>query len=240
IRGHEGKKFAHHTQRVFIRVSREVGHTRVAIVCCGAAEFFLGHVFMSHGLDHVGPRYEHVRCILDHDVEISDCRTVNGAAGAGTHDAADLWHNAACQSIAKKDICIAAKAYDAFLNAGAAGVIQTDNWRTDLHCEIHDFADLFRVRFGEGTAKDCEVLGEDKNFPAVDQAVAGHDSIAGINLIFQSKIMRTMLNKSVKLLKCSFIEEKIDAFTRRHLSRGMLLLNACGAAAGLSSSLALA
>ena len=49
-----------------------------------------------------------------------------------------------------------------------------------------------------------------------------------------------MLNQSVKLLKCSFIEEKIDAFTRRHLSRGMLLLNARGAAAGLCSSLALA
>src|SRR5205814_341350 len=156
------------------------------------------------------------------------------------HDAADLWHNAACQSIAKKDICITAKTYHALLNARAAGIIQADNWRTDLHCEIHDFADLFRVRFGKGAAKDCEVLGEDKDFPAVDQAVTGHDSIAGINLIFQSKIMRTMLNQSVKLLKCSFIEEKIDAFTRRHLSRGVLLLNARGAAAGLGLLLAVA
>src|SRR2546422_562807 len=139
---------------------------------------------MRHGLDHVRPGDEHVRRILDHDVEIGDCRTVNGAAGAGTHYAADLWYNTACQSIAKKDICIPTKAYDALLNARAAGVIQADDWRADLHCEIHDFANLFRVRFGEGTAKDREVLGEDKNFPAIDQTVAGHDSIARIHLLF--------------------------------------------------------
>jgi len=49
-----------------------------------------------------------------------------------------------------------------------------------------------------------------------------------------------MLNQSVELLKRSFIEQKVDAFACRHLSRGMLLLNARGAAAGLCSSLALA
>src|SRR5258708_32093830 len=123
---------------------------------------------MRYGLDHVRPGDEHVGRVLHHDIEVGDRRTVNRAARAGTHDATDLRHHAAGQSVAEKDLSIAAETDYAFLYARAAGVIQPDDGRPDLHRQVHHFANLFRVRFGKGTAKDREVLSEDEDFAAID------------------------------------------------------------------------
>ena len=78
---------------------------------------------MRHGLDHVRAGDEHVRRILHHDVEVGDGRTVHRAARARPHDATDLRHHAAGQSVTQKNVCIAAQTDDAFLYARAAGII---------------------------------------------------------------------------------------------------------------------
>src|SRR5712671_511041 len=149
---------------------------------------------MRYGLDHVRPGDEHVRRVLHHDVEVGDRRTVHGAARARAHDATDLRHHAAGQCVAEKDVRIAAETNDTFLYARAARIVQPDDGRADLHREVHHFANLFRVRFGKGTAKDGEVLGEDKNFAAIDQAVAGDDSVARIDFFLHPKVTRAMLD----------------------------------------------
>src|SRR4051812_39576487 len=101
---------------------------------------------MRYGLDHVWSSDEHVRRVLHHDVEIRDRRTVNSAARAWSHDATDLRHDAARQSVAQKDIGVTAKTHDAFLNARAARIVETDDRRAHLHREVHNLADLLGVR----------------------------------------------------------------------------------------------
>ncbi len=137
-----------------------------------AAQLFLRNICMRHGLDHVRSGDEHVRRVLDHDVEVSDCGTVDGTAGAWSHDATDLRHDSARQRVAQKNVGVAAETDNAFLNARAAGIVQADDRSADLHRQVHHLANFFRVRFGKGTAKDGEVLSKHEHAPPVDQPVA--------------------------------------------------------------------
>ena len=47
-------------------------------------------VLVHHGLDHLGPREEHVAVVLHHHGEVRQRRRVGRAAGARTHDRRDL------------------------------------------------------------------------------------------------------------------------------------------------------
>src|SRR5258708_32270146 len=105
--------------------------SRYPIVSERATEFFFAYVFVRHGLDHLGSGNEHVGRVLDHDVEVGDRRTVDGAAGAWAHDAANLRNNPGCQRVAQKNIRIPAEADYAFLYARAAGIVETDDRRAD-------------------------------------------------------------------------------------------------------------
>src|SRR5689334_6128120 len=138
---------------------------------------------MCDGLDHVRSGDEHVRRVFDHDVEISDRRTVNGAAGAWPHDATDLRHDTARQRIAKENVGVATETDDAFLNTRATRIVETDDRGANLHREVHHLADLFRVSLGERTTKNREVLRKDKHVAAVNQTVTRHDTITGIELL---------------------------------------------------------
>ena len=106
--------------------------------------------------------------------------TVDCAARARTHDATDLRHDSAGQRVAQKNVGVTAQADHAFLNPRAAGIVESDNRRANLHRQIHHLANFFGVRFGKGTAEDGEVLGEYKNLSTINQAVPGDHAIAGI------------------------------------------------------------
>src|SRR5205085_2940781 len=120
------------------------------------AQFFFGNILVSYRLNHVRSGDEHVGSVLHHNVEVGYGRTVDRAAGAGTHDATDLGDDAARQSVAQKDVGVAAQADYAFLNASAARIVQADDWRAHLHRQIHHFADFLGVSFGKRSAEDCE------------------------------------------------------------------------------------
>jgi hypothetical protein len=131
---------------MLVGVGRKVRYARNAVVRERTAEFFLGNVGVGHGLDNVGTSDEHVRRVLHHHVEVRDRGTVNRAAGARAHDATDLRDYAARQGVTQKDVGITAEANHAFLDAGAARVVQTNNRNADLHRQVEHFADFFRVR----------------------------------------------------------------------------------------------
>src|SRR5258706_194310 len=214
--------------------------SRYPIVSGRATEFFFGYVFVRHGLDHVGAGNEHVGGVLDHDVEVGDRRTVDGAPRTWAHDATDLRHDAAGQSIAQKNVRVPAEADYAFLYARAAGIVETDDRRADLHRQVHHLTNFCRVRFGKGAAKDSEVLSEDKDLAAIDQAMTGDDAIAGIDFVLHPKVLRTMFDQPVELLKSAVVEQELDPLARGQLARGMLLLDACGATACFGALLTLA
>ena len=89
-----------------------------------------------------------------------------------------LRHDPGRQRVAQEDVGVAAERDDAFLDPRAAGVVEPDDRRADLHRQVHDLADLLGVRLGQRPAEDGEVLAEDEDEPAVDRAVAGDDAVA--------------------------------------------------------------
>ena len=196
-----------------------------------AAEILLRHVFVRDGPDHVGARDEHVARPLDHDGEVGDRRRVDGAAGARPHDRRDLRHDARRERVAEKDVRVAGEREHALLDARAAGVVEPDDRRAELHREIHDLHDLRGVGLRERSAEDGEVLREGEHLPAVHEAVAGDDAVAGHEMLVHPEIAAAVGDELVDLLEGAGVEEQLHPLARRQLARRVLLLEPRRAAA---------
>ncbi len=96
------------------------------------------------------------------------------------------------------------------------------------------------MRFGKGTTKNGAVLGKDKDLAAIDQAMARYHAVTGIYLLVHPKILRTMFDQLIELLKGCVVEQELNPLARSHLAVGVLLLDARGAAAGFGALLTLA
>ena len=155
-----------------------------------AAELLRVDVLVGHGLHDVRAGDEHVARPLDHDREVGDRRRVHRAAGARAQDHRHLRHDAGRERVAQEDVGVAAERHDAFLDSRAAGIVEADDRRADLHREIHDLADLLGVRLGQRSAEHREVLAEDEDEPAVDRAVAGDDAVAEDELLVEPEVRR--------------------------------------------------
>src|SRR5215203_2344312 len=164
---------------------RDAGNT---IMSYSAAQLLFCYFLVRNSLNHIRSGNKHVGRVFDHDVEISDRGTVDCATSTRPHDATDLRHNTARERVAEENIRVASKAHDAFLNACSTRIIQTDNRCSDLHREIHDLANFFRVSLGKGSAEYSKVLCKNKYVTTVNQTVSGDNTIARVNLLFQSKI----------------------------------------------------
>src|SRR5258705_4240868 len=185
---------------------------------------------MRHGLDHVRSGNEHIRRVLDHDVEVSDRRTVDCTAGAWAHDATNLRHDSARQGVAQENVGVTSQTHHAFLNARAARIVQADNRNADLHRQVKNFADFFCVGFREGTTEDSEILGKHNHAPPVYQTIAGNHTITGIELLVETEVLRTMHHEFAKLFKAVLVQQEVDPLARGHLIGRMLLLHALGSA----------
>ena len=216
-----------------------MGDAAGGVVSHGAAEVFLGDVFVGDGLDDVRPGDEHAGNVAGHENEIGDGGRIDGAAGAGTEDGADLRDDAACEGIAEKNFRVAGEGGDAFLNARAAGIVESDHRSADAHGVIHDFADLHGIRFGERTAEDGKVLGENENESAIHAAVAGDKPVADDALLRHAEIGAAMGHVLIEFFECAFVAEQFDAFASGELAFLVLALAALGAAAGFSECVAL-
>src|SRR6185503_8773188 len=134
------------------------------------------------------------------------------------------------ERVAQKNLGVTAEGNDAFLDARAAGVVETDDRRPVAHRQVHDLADLLGERLGQRTAEHREILREHVDEPSVDSTVAGHDAVAVILLLIQTEIARAVDHKAIELDERTFVEEKVEALARRELSFRVLCLDASLAA----------
>src|SRR6266852_5462482 len=155
------QQLANHSQAIGVIGRDEVRNAGGGVVGHGAAELLLGDFFVGDGFDDVGTGDEHVGSVAGHKNKIGDGGGIDGAAGARTHDRADLRDDAAGQRVAQKNIGVTGKRRDAFLDARAARIVQADDGSAGAHGLIHYFANFQGVGFGERAAEDGEVLGED-------------------------------------------------------------------------------
>src|SRR6266478_5194316 len=154
------------------------------------------------------------RSVAGHRNKIGDGGRIDGTAGAGAHDGADLRDHAAGESVAQKNIGVASEGSDTFLDARATGIVETDYGSASAHGLIHNLANLQRVGFGERTTEDGEVLRENINEPAVDAAEAGDETVAGGTLVVHAEVGAAVTHELVEFFERIFIEEEINALAR--------------------------
>ena len=202
-----------------------MGDARLRVVAHRPAELLELDFLAGHGLDHFGAGDEHVRGLFDHEDEVGHRRRVDGAAGAGAHDQADLRDHAGALDVADEDVAVGAERDDALLDPGAAGVVDADHRRPDLGGEVHHLAHLLRHHLAEAAAEDGEVLGEDEDGAAVDRAVAGDDGVAPGPFLLHLEVVGAVADEGVELLEGARVEQLLDPLARGHLALRVLLLD---------------
>ena len=220
-------------QGLELRVVREVRHARGGGVRVRAAQLVERHVLVRHRLHDARPRDEHVRDAPHHEDEVRDGGAIDGAAGTGPEDGADLRHDPRRERIPEEDLGIPAERHDALLDTRPAGVVQPDDGRAVPHREVHDLADLLRVRLRERSAEHGEVLREHVHESPVDAAVARHHAVAQIALVGEPEIRRAMRHEAVELHEAARVEQHLEPLPRGHLALVVLGLDALFAAAQL-------
>ena len=198
------------------------------------AEFLLRHVLAEHLLDDGRTGQEHIRGTFRHDDEVGQGRGVHGTTGARAEDGGDLRHHAGGEDVALEDLGVAGQGVDAFLDTGAARVVEADARGTVLHGHVHHLADLLGQGLGERATDHGEVLREDIDKTAGDRAVTGHDTVAQVGLLFHAEVVAAVGHEHVEFFEATLVEQHVDAFARGVFAFGVLAVNAFLAAAHAS------
>ena len=199
-----------------------IGDRGLARVGRGAAQFLCRHLFVRHGLHHVGAGHEHVGRIAHHEDEVGHRRRIDRATSARSHDHGNLGHHARGHDVALEHVGIARERGDAFLNARTARVVQADDRCAVLHGHVHDLADLFGMGFRQRAAKDGEILREHIDEAPVDRAPAGYDAVARILLALHPEVGAAVRLEGVELLEAALVQQQLDPFAGGQLALGVL------------------
>ncbi len=229
----EVEEVARGEQRVDVILEGDVGDAGLGGVRHRSAKLLLGHHFVGDGLHDLGTGDEHVGAVLHHEDEVGHRRRIDRAARARSHDQADLRDDSGRQHVALEHLGIAAEGGDAFLDSSAAGIVQADERRADLHRHVHHLADFLRVALRQRSAEHGEILGEDIDEAAVDGARSGDDSVARDLLRLHSEVSAIVLDEHVIFFEASRIEQDGQPLACGEPTLGMLRCNALFAAAEL-------
>ena len=130
----------------------EVNHAGVGHVRFRAAQLFGRHAFAGDALDDRRAGDEHLG-LAGLDDEIGQGGAVGRAARAGAADQRNLRHRAREHHVRVKDLAVAGKGIDAFLNARAARIVDEDEGRAGLQGLLHDLRHLDGMDFAGRTAR---------------------------------------------------------------------------------------
>ena len=225
VGGQEAEQVADVLEAALLVLGGEVGDAGLRVVAHRPAQLLELDLLAGHRLDHFRPGDEHVRGLFDHEDEVGHRRRVDGAAGAGAHDQADLRDHAGALDVADEDVAVGAERDDALLDPGAAGVVDPDHRRADLGGEVHHLAHLLRHHLAEAAAEDGEVLGEDEDGAAVDRAVAGDDGVAPGTPFLHLEVVGAVADEGVELLEGAGVEQLLDPLAGGQLALRVLLLD---------------
>jgi len=169
--------FADDMEGVILILSQEVRDTRNGGVGDGSAQCFVVHDFIGNRFDHFRSGDVHVPHALGHDDKVLQGGRVNAAAGAGSHNNADLRHHTRSLNVAVEYLAIGIQAVDAFLDARAAAVIDANHGHAGVHRQVHHTGNLLTSDFAKRAAHYGEILRVNADFSAVDGAKASDKTV---------------------------------------------------------------
>src|ERR1035437_5989105 len=116
------------------------------------------------------------------------------------------------------------------LDARATGSVQADDRGAFAQGEVHDLADLLRVRLAQRATEHREVLREDVDDPAADPAVSRDDAVPVGPLLLEPEIGRAVRDEPVELHERAVVEQYVQPLTRGEFPFAVLRLEPSGAA----------
>src|SRR5205085_10316360 len=120
---------------------------------------------------------------------------------ARPHNGRDLGDHTARKRVAQEDICVTGERNHAFLNSSATRIIEAYDRSTRFECEIHNLDDLLRVGLRKRSTENREVLGKYKDVAAMDEAIAGDETIAIDDVLLDPEVVGAMPNQLVQFFK---------------------------------------
>ena len=223
VGGQVGQQVAGEVDAVLLVGGLVVRDARLDAVRLRPAEVLEAHVLAGHRLDHVGAGDEHVAGALHHEGEVGDGRRVDRAARARAHDQRDLRDDAGGHHVAVEDLGEQAERDHAFLDAGAAAVVDPDDRAAGLQRVIHDLDDLLAVDLAERPAEHREVLAEHADRAPVHGAVPGDHAVPVRPGGLDAEVVRPVPGQLVELGERARVEQHVDPLPRGLLAPLVLL-----------------
>ena len=119
------------------------------------------------------------------------------------------------QDVALENLGETGQGTNAFLDAGAARVVQGDHRSAYQHGLIHDLADLQGKRFRKATAEYGEVLRSDIHHAAIHRTATGYHAVAVVFLFVHAEGGGAVRDEHVEFLEGTFVQQQVDAFAGR-------------------------
>ena len=116
-----------------------------------------------------------------------------------------------------EDAPVAVEGYHSLLDAGAARVLETNEWSSHLHRQIHHLGYLVGHHLAEAAPEDREVLGEHEHLASVHGSPPGDDGVSERTIALDSETDGLVPHQRVDLLKGALVEEHLDPFPGRLL-----------------------
>ena len=218
VGGQVGQQMAGEVDAVLLVLGLVMGHAGLDPVRVRAAQVLERHVLAGHGLDHVRAGDEHVAGALDHEGEVGDRGGVDRPARARAHDQRDLRDDARGHHVAVEDLGEQAEGHHAFLDPGAAAVVDPDDRAAGLQRVVHDLDDLLAVNLAQRAAEHREILAEHADRPPVHGAVAGDHAVPVGPGGRHVEVRRAVPGQLVELGERARVAQQVDPLPRGQLA----------------------
>ena len=174
---------------------------------------FLIHIFIRHSLHHVRARYKHLALFLHHQDEVCQCRAVARTTGTGAEDGADLWDDTRCHHIPSEDMCETCQTLHTFLNTCPTRVIQSDDGRSVLQCQVLHLRNLLGIGSRKRATQHSKVKGIDKHDASVYLTIARNDAITFDALILHTEVIATVHHVLIHLHERATVKQRFYSFS---------------------------
>ena len=218
----------------------EVADARLAAVHARAAELLLRDVLAHRRAHEVRAGERHRAAALDHRHEVGQPGDVGGARRARAHERRHLRDDAAHDDLLAEEVAAAGEERaDGLLDPRAGAVEQPHEGQALGQRQLAQARDLDLAGHPHRAGHDREVVGGDRDQPAVDLAVAGDDAVGRRLLALQRAHRVVDARVEAQLGERAGVDEQVEALARGELVGRVLLGDLLLAAAELRLGAAL-
>ena len=230
--GQAGEKIVHIVERILLIVGH-IGNIAVEFLLAGPTQIGGRDDLTGDLLNHRGARDIHFGLTINRNDEIRGHRRIHGPTRGLAHHDGNLGAAAAERQLAAGNLGIHGQRRHRVLDTGPTGVLDTNDWATDLNGHVHDLAHFPAERHTHAAAVHGFVVRVHHHRATINPAVTSNNPIrvGGIRLVGSAAQgpdlhKRTRIQQPVDALAGSGAPRLIAAFPGVLTTRVLCLLQA--------------